>query len=136
MNSLRVKTFVKSSSIGDNQKLKAQTKAPYTPAMSLSKSLFYACTICSGPLVPESYCVFCKKTALRKCTKCNHIQSISNHESCRHLLSFGNIIFHKHHHKKWKLWCFLCIWVSFVEMEFRSCIIESSLYYIQNFWID
>ena len=100
MNSLRVKTFVESSAIGDKQKLKAQTKAPHTPAMSLSKSLFYACTVCSGPLVPESYCVFCKKTALRKCTKCNNIQSISNHESCRHLLSFGNIIFRKHYHKK------------------------------------
>ncbi len=63
---------------------------------NISKSIFYACTVCEGPLVPVSSCTFCKRTSLRKCTKCDKIKDMAFHESCKILVSFGWVIAQKH----------------------------------------
>ena len=95
MSPLRGKTSVNISMIEESSLFPAQTKkTPFTDYRSnLSKSLFYACSICEGPLVPVSYCTFCKKTSLRVCTRCNCTRDIQNHDSCKSLLSFAGIIF-------------------------------------------
>ena len=60
--------------------------------MTLSKSVFFACSVCSGPLIPIALCVFCKKTSLRKCTKCTKICQFNDHQTCEILICFGNTI--------------------------------------------
>lgn len=63
---------------------------------TLSKNFFYACSICEGSLIPTAVCEICKRTSIRKCVKCNHVCAMSNHESCRFLISFGKEIIQKH----------------------------------------
>ncbi|WP_316504785.1 hypothetical protein [Nitrosopumilus sp.] len=58
----------------------------------LSKSIFYICTNCEGPLVPISTCVFCKRITLRRCTKCAKTRDVKSHDSCKVLISFGNAV--------------------------------------------
>lgn len=58
----------------------------------LSKSIFYACNRCDGALVPISVCIFCRRPSLRSCTNCNMIIDTRYHESCKILITFGNMV--------------------------------------------
>ena len=69
---------------------------------NLSKSVFFACTICAGPLIPTSTCVFCKKTYLRKCTKCTKICQLKDHEMCKILICFGSTVIKNKEIDIWK----------------------------------
>ncbi len=62
---------------------------------SLSKNIFYECSLCKGPLVPVSTCTCCKKATVRKCAKCNAIKNVPTHETCQNLVSYVNIVSHK-----------------------------------------
>ena len=65
----------------------------HTDGYNLSKGIFFACVTCAGPLVPITICVRCRRTALRKCTKCGKTCEFNDHESCRNLIHYGSIIF-------------------------------------------
>ena len=93
MNSLRGKNTHIPKISEPSPAIDQTEKIPRANSVFLSKRLFYACTDCEGPLVPISCCTFCKKTSIRKCTKCNQTWNIKNHESCKSLLSFARIIF-------------------------------------------
>ena len=58
----------------------------------LSKIIFYAGSVCNGSLVHEAGCIVCKRTSVGKCVKCNQTCKMSNHESCKILMSFGKKI--------------------------------------------
>lgn len=62
---------------------------------NLSKSVFFACAICEGSLVPATICILCKRTALRECTKCKKTFEFNDHESCKNLIYFGSVIINK-----------------------------------------
>ncbi len=88
LNSIRKSPSMETGSFGNG-------KITNSDEESISKSIFYACTVCEGALVPVSSCTFCKRTSLRKCAKCDKIKDMAFHESCKILVSFGWVIAQK-----------------------------------------
>lgn len=94
MSSLRETSFIKNHNniekftpnISHNQSINSKDD------VILSKSIFYACNRCDGALVPISVCIFCKRPSLRSCTNCDMIIDTRYHESCKILITFGNMI--------------------------------------------
>ncbi len=60
----------------------------------LAKSVLFACSQCDGPLVPSSYCIVCKKTAIRCCNQCGTIRDMGIHDSCKDVIILGNEVSH------------------------------------------
>jgi len=67
---------------------------------SFSQNILYSCNMCKGPMVPNSNCIFCKRSTIRKCTNCDTTERIDSHNSCRELISFANTM--TQNSKNWK----------------------------------
>jgi len=49
---------------------------------NLSSALLFGCEKCTGPLIPISECLVCKRTIFRRCIKCDLVKKTGNHENC------------------------------------------------------
>lgn len=52
----------------------------------LTNEIFFACQNCSGPLIPSSICVVCRKSLMRTCRKCGTQKSFGSHLLCCYLV--------------------------------------------------
>lgn len=89
-SSIETPQIDESKSAGDNSLSLVRPK--FNDGNDFSKSLFYACDICEGPLVPVSICTICKKATLRGCIKCDTVKNMHSHEACKSLASFVRTI--------------------------------------------
>ena len=100
MNTLRGKSPIKTPLTDESKSAVTRSQslvcANFNDGNDLSKNLFYACGICEGPLVPVAICTICKKTEIRRCTKCEIPRKMDSHEACKTLVSFGSEITKKY----------------------------------------
>ncbi|HUU48834.1 MAG TPA: hypothetical protein VMW55_08640 [Nitrosopumilaceae archaeon] len=100
MNTLRGISFIVNPLIDESKSAAFGSQlipcASFNDGNDLSKNLFYACGICEGSLVPVAICTICKKTEIRRCTKCEIPRKMDSHEACKTLVSFGSEITKKY----------------------------------------
>ena len=101
MNYLRGKTFIPEqrtdkSNFPSDDCMSSHVLTNPSGESSLSKNLFFACSICKSALIPESLCAICKRTLVRRCTNCAKTCEMPDHESCKMLMYYRNEIVHKH----------------------------------------
>ena len=101
MSTLKGEIFIKNNSKKES-KFPVQSHNHITELMNsndeadLSRSIFYACNVCEGPLIPIANCVFCKRASVRTCAACNGIREIQHHEPCKILVSFASAVLQKY----------------------------------------